>query len=251
APPAPVTAVKAEPGPLPALPSLTPKPPAPEPPLVAALRAYVEKRPYDALRHLDGLDRANQELALQLLPQFARLADLNLSAADPREVGVMADQFGAVAGRLGARAPLAVEKVAFCKEVDGFGRYVPRPAADPFRPGDRTPLYLEVRHVACEPAAGPKGEGYVTRVRVRLEVRDDAGRVVEQPDPKDPRRAIPAVRVVDEVVPTRSPVQDYFRNYTMPVPLLPGAYTLVAEVRDLTTNRVARSQPVEFRVAAP
>jgi hypothetical protein len=250
APPAPITAVRAEPGPLPALPSLSPQPPAAEPPLVAALRAYVEDRPYDAIRHLDGLDRVNQELALQLLPQFARLARLNLSAADPREVGVMADQFRAAADRLAALAPLTVEKLAFCKEVDGFGRYVPRPEAEPYRPRDRTALYLELGHVACEPSPGPKGEGFVTRLQVTFEVRDAGGRVVEQADPADPRRRIPVVRL-DHVIPTRSPVRDYFRTYGMAVPTQPGVYTLTAEVRDLATNRTARSRPVEFRVAGP
>lgn len=38
--------------------------PPPEPPLLAAMRAYVENRPDDAIRHLEKLDRPNQEFAL-------------------------------------------------------------------------------------------------------------------------------------------------------------------------------------------
>ena len=250
-PPVPVAAVRAEAKPLP-LPTLTPQTAgAVEPPLVAALRAYVENRPYDALRHLDGLDRANQELAIQLLPQFARLAHLNLGAADAPEAGVMADQLRAAADRLAARGPLRVEKLVFCRSpVDGFGRYTPRPVDAPFGPGDRTHLYLEVDHVAGEAVPGPRGEGYLTRLQVTLSVRDSAGREVLQADPKDARRLVRAV-TFDHAVPTRAPVRDYHRTYSLGVPPQAGVYYLTAEVRELTTGRTAKSPPVEFRVAAP
>lgn len=249
-PPAPITTVKAEPGPLP-LPTLTPQAAGTaEPPLVAALRAYVENRPYDALRHLDGLDRVNQELALQLLPQFARLAHLNLASADAREAGVMADQFQAAADRLAARGPLRVEKLAFCREVTGFGRYVPRPVTDPYKPGDRTFLYLELGRVADEAVPGPQGEGHLTRLQVTLRVQDAQGRPVEQVDRTDPRKLVDAV-VFDHPVPTRTAVRDYYQKYGLGVPPRPGVYYLIAEVRELSTGRTARSQPTEFRVTAP
>ncbi|MBX9623152.1 MAG: hypothetical protein K2X82_05005 [Gemmataceae bacterium] len=244
-----ITAVKAdrtEPAQLP-LPALNPRPVTADPPLLAAFRAYVENRPEEALRHLDGLDRVNQELALRLLPLLARVGQPTPAAADPAEVGLMADQFQGLADRLGARAPLSVEVLALCgREPRGFGDYHPRPLTDPYRPGDRTFLYLELKHVACDP--GPRGEGYLTRVEVTFEVRDSHGRLVEQADPANFQRRVTAVKV-PHVQATRSPVRDYFRSYGVAVPPHAGVYTITAEVREPGTGRVARSRPVEFRVA--
>lgn len=247
--PAPVVAVKAEPAPAP-LPALSPRPGTADPPLLSAFRAYVENRPEEALRHLGGLDRVNQELALRLLPLLARVGGPTPVAADPAEVGVMADQFQGLADRLGARAPLAVETLAFCRETKGFGDYTPRPLTDPYRPGDRTSIYLELRHVACEPAPGPRGEGHLTRLQVTLQVQDSGGRPFEQafPHPKDPGRRVSAV-TFDHADPSWSVVRDYYRTYGIAVPRQSGVYYLTAEVREPGTGRVARSRPVEFRVA--
>lgn len=247
--PAPVTAVKAEPGPFP-LPALAPKPASDEPPLVAAMRAYAEKRPYDALHHLEGLDRANQEFVLQVLPLLAQGAGLTPGGADAQQLGVMADQFRAVAARLDARAALRVEKLAVCKLVDGFGRYVPHPLAEAHKPGSRTVVYLELDHVVCEAAPGPRGEGHQTRVQVTLRMQDSGGRPYDHafPHPKDPTRRVPA-HTVEHAVPAWSAVQDYYQAYGIAVPHQPGVYYLTAEARELGTGRTARSQPVEFRVA--
>jgi hypothetical protein len=241
-----LTAISAEPGPLP----IPTSPPEPEAPLLAATRAYVENRPNDAIHHLQGLDGANQEFALAVLPLLVRGSRLNLSSPDPHDAAVMAEQFSSLASRIEKKAALRVDKVAFCKRATSFGRYDPWPEAQPYRPNDMAILYVEISHIGSEPAAGPDGEGYVSRAIVSLEVRDAAGRLIEQTDPTDWRRRVTVARF-EHTDHTRSPLRDYSRTYRISVPSQPGVYTVSVEVRDPTGSRTARSQPAEFRVAGP
>jgi hypothetical protein len=236
-------AVTGDPGPFP-VPLVGP--PVPEPPLLAAMRAYVENRPDDAIRHLEKLDKPNQEFALAVMPVLTRGAAMNLAAPDPQEAAHLADQLGAAAAKLEAKAALRVEKVAFCKRITGFGRYDPWPEAHPYRPGDVARLYVEVRNVGCTPAA----DGYVSRAVVSLEVRDAKGGLVEQVDPADYRQRVPIVRFPHDER-SRSPVRDYYQPYQIRIPPQPGVYTVTVEVRDPVGGRAARSQPAEFRVAGP
>jgi hypothetical protein len=134
--------------------------------------------------------------------------------------------------------------------VTGFGRFDPWPEAQPYKPNDLAVLYVEVRNIGSEPAAGPHGEGYLSRAAVSLEVRDATGKLVEQTDPADWRRRVPVARF-EHADHTRSPLRDYSRTYRISVPSQPGVYTVAVEVRDPAGNRTARSRPAEFRVAGP
>jgi hypothetical protein len=225
-------------------------PPAPEPPLLAAMRAYVENRPDDAIRHLEKLDKPNQEFALAVMPVLARGAAMNLAAPDPQEAAHLVEQLSGAAARLESKAAMKVEKVAFCKRATGFGRFDPWPEAEPYRPNDLAVLYVEVRNVGSAPAPGPAGEGWVSRAVVSLEVRDAKGGLVEQIDPADYRQRVPVARF-EHADHTRSPLRDYSRTYRIKIPPTPGVYTVTVEVKDPASGRSARSQPAEFRVAGP
>ena len=217
-----------------------------DPPLVAAMRAFLENDPSRAVDALKYLDKPNQEFVLATLPALVRGAQMNMAKADPQEVAVLADQLHAAADRLEPQAALRVDKLTFCRKVTGFGRYDPWPREQPFEPNDLAELYLEIRHLRCEPSSTP-GEGYVTRLVSSLEVRDSAGRLVDQTDPADWRRRVPVSRF-ERTDTSRSPVRDYFLKYRFPVPNVPGTYTVTVEVRDSASSRTARSQPLEFRV---
>lgn len=243
-----LTAGKAEPDRLPPLGG--PPAAALEPPLLAAMRAYVENRPDRALDCLKALDKPNQDFVLAMMPVVLRGSQINLTAPDPTEAAVLADQLQPLLSQLEAKAALKIERVTFCKKAGGFGRYDPRPEAEPYRPNDLAVLYFEVRHLQGEPASGPRGEGFVTRAAVNLEVRDANGRLIEQPDPSDWRRRVPMLRFEHSDF-TRAPLRDYSRVYQFPVPAQPGVYTVTVEVKDPVHNRSARSQPAEFRVAGP
>lgn len=82
------TAHNNEPGPFP---FTQPFAPAPEPPLVGALRAYMEERPERAIELLRALDRPNQELVLSVMPLLVRGAGADLSR-DAVANAVLADQ---------------------------------------------------------------------------------------------------------------------------------------------------------------
>jgi hypothetical protein len=245
--PGPVTPARAE---APVLPVLTPQPGTTEPPLLAAMRAYVENRPEDALRHLQSLSRPNQEFALAVMPLLLRGSQANLTGASPDDVAALVDQLQGVAGRLERKAALRVDKVVFCRKVIGFGRYDPWPEAQPYRPNDLAVLYVEMRNVGSEPIHGPNGEGYLSRAAVSLEVRDAAGRLVEQTDPADWRRRVPVARF-EHTDHTRSALRDYSRTYRISVPSQAGVYTVTVVVTDPAANRTARSQPVRFDVGGP
>jgi hypothetical protein len=236
--------VRAEPAPLPVLPG----PPVPDPPLLAAVRAYLENRPDQAIEHLKDLSKPNQELVLAVLPALVRGAQIDLARSDPQDVGALVDQLQGAADRLEDRAPLRIDKMLFCKQVRGFGRYDPWPDGQPYRPGQLAELYVEIRHLACEPAPG---DGFLTRLVSSLEVRDANGRPVEQTDPADWRRTVTVARTERSVF-SRSPLQDFYITYKIPVPAQPGVYTVTVEIRNPGGgNRAVRSKPVEFRVAGP
>ena len=253
APPPPdgIHPVRAEPGPLPLLHARPGDPdgPAADPPVLAALRAFAENHPDRGIDALKGLDRSNQEFALAVIPALVRGAQLNLSAADPQDVAALVEQLQAAAARLEARAALRVDKILFCRQVGGFGRYEPWPEGQPYRCNGLAELYVEISHLISEPT--PKGDGYVTRLVSSLEIRDANGRLIEQTDPNDRRLTVGVART-ERAVLSRSPLQDFYMVYRIPVPAQPGVYTVTVEIRSPGGgDRVVRSRPVEFRVAGP
>jgi hypothetical protein len=231
------------PAPLPNVPQVTI-----DPPLVNALRAFLDNDPSRAVEILKSLDKANQEFVLGVMPALVRGAQMNMAQADPGDVAIIAEQMHAAAEVLEPRAALRVDKLTFCRRVAGFGRYDPWPVGQAFQPNDLAELYLELRHLMCQPITGnASGDTYVTRLVSSLEIRDASGRLVDQTDPADWHRRVPVARF-ERTDYSRSPVRDYFLKYRFPMPTTPGTYTVVVEVRDPAGSRTARSQPLEFRV---
>jgi hypothetical protein len=228
----------AEPGQFPVNPAL-------EPPLLAAVRAYVEKRPDRAIELLRGLDKSNQDFVLSVLPLLARGASADLNN-DSVTVATLVDQLHSVAARMEPRAALRIEKLALCNGVTGFGRFAPRPPNTPYHPHERVQLYLEVRNLTSEPA----GDEFHTQVHATVEVRDAHQRLIEQIDPDEPRHRVPVVRFAKRLT-SRSPLHDFHVLYIFSAPPAPGVYTIAIELRDPTGNRVVKTAPVEFCVAGP
>jgi hypothetical protein len=222
---------------------------AAEPPVLAAVRAYAEGRPDRAIDILKALRPANQELILAVLPILARGATADL-ASDPVAAAVLAEQLRSAASRLEPRAALRIENATFCRKVDGFGRYDPWPAGQPYRPNDQAEFYFEVQNLPSQPATGPHGETHLTLAHVSVEVRDAKGMLVPQPDPQDRRRRVPVVRFETQKF-TRGPIRDYHLRYPLLVPGGAGVYDVTVEVRDASGRRVVRSEPVRFDVAGP
>jgi hypothetical protein len=239
-PSAPVVAVGAEPRHLP------PLAPQPEPPLLAAVRAYAENRPERAIEIIRTLPQPNQEFVLALLPALARGASADLNN-DPVTAGMLVDQLDSARARLESRAALRVENVTFCKDVAGFGRFMPQPRNEPYRPNARAQFYLEVKNLGSRAS----GDLFITHIHAVVEIRDARGQVVEQIGPGDDyRRRVPAVRF-DKRLESHSPLHDFHVLYIFSVPAAPGVYEITAELRDAATGRTVKTPPTRFDVAGP
>jgi hypothetical protein len=236
------------PGPLPPITIPTPTPP--EPPLLAAVRAYLDNHPERAVEHLNALDKANQDLVLQLVPALVQASRMNMRQASPLELGVLQGQLERPVAALSARAPLAVEKACFCRAVSNFGRYDPWPDGHAFRPGSLAGLYVEVRNVPSVPASTPTdGPGFVTELVCTLQIRDRAGTPVPLVvvDPNNKKKLVPMLYTTKRDF-TRSAVRDYYVAFWFPAPPQPGAYTVSFEVRDPAGQRaVERIMPFKVQ----
>ena len=80
---------------------------------------------------------------------------------------------GALADELRAKAPLALENLAFCSRIEAFGRYTER-AQGAFRPGEYFLLYFEVKNFA-QKKSGPKA--YSAHLTVSYKILDSSGTV--------------------------------------------------------------------------
>lgn len=219
-----------------------------DPPLLEAVRAYIDNRPGDAIEILKELGLPNQEIVLAVLPALARSATADL-ASDPAAAALLAEQLRTAARGIEHRAALVADRVALCRKVYGFGRYDPWPAGQPYRPGDLAQLYVEVRNLVSHPLASPTpgGDTHLTHVRAAVEVRDAHGALVEQLD--SDRRRVSVVRFEKKVF-SRGPVDDFYVYYAFPVPPAPGVYTVTVELRDPAGRRTAKTAPIRFDVAA-
>jgi hypothetical protein len=238
-----------EPG---ALPLATVRPGlAAEPPLLAAMRAFIDGRQERAFEHILALDKPNQDLVLALLPVLSRGAMTDL-ANDAVAVAKLVDQLRLAAEQLEPKAVLRVQAL-FCRTVWAFGRYDPWPKNQPYRPNEHAHLYLEVRNLVSQAAVGPRGESYLTHARVSVEIRDAYDNPVPRRDLEDYRRWVNVVHF-DKKIPSRTPIQDFHVIYSFPVPATPGVYKVTIEVRDATDStglRAVKTPPIEFTVAGP
>jgi hypothetical protein len=230
------------PAPAPPSPPATPPRP-PDAPLVLAARCVAEGRPKAAAEALQCCDPAGREAALALLQLAMPLVDGGLERVSSQESVALLEQLGRLQAVLRRRAPLAIEKMCFCRDVRDFGRYYPLPPDYAFQagsdglPGELVQVYVEVRNVTCR----PHGAGYETALKGHVEVHDFRGRCVWRHDfDNRPDRS-------------RTPLQDNYVEFHFNVPAgLPpdAAYTLWVYVKDEGEEgviKVAR-RSLDFRV---
>lgn len=219
-----------------------------DPPLVAAVRAYLDNRPDLALEHLRALDKPNQELMLQLIPAFVQASRMNLAQPSSVDVGLLVAQLespNSPLAALASKAPLFVDKAVFCRDIRGFGRYSPFQEQTTLKAGQIVFLYVELRNTPSVRTATPSdGEVFETSLDCTLQIQDASGGVVGLYDQKtakmvpilhDPKRDI-----------TRSPLRDYFIAFQFPVPVKPGEYAVTVGVHHSPTHR-AVSRTIRFR----
>jgi hypothetical protein len=209
----------------------------PEPPLLAALRCYLEKKPREAIGHLSKFDQVNQELLICLLPLAVQLADSEKPSDQQSAMAV--EQLESVMYGMRTRAPLRVEKMCLCKSISAFGVYEPMPQEHVFQPGEQLRVYAELRNFSSERHDETGGPAvFVTQLSSTAEIRDHASKktVWKQPLQRgEPDRS-------------QTPRHDYFDHYRFCLPdLHPGWYTLEVTVEDLATHRKSR-RAVDLKV---
>jgi hypothetical protein len=198
-------------------------------PLVVALRAYLQKRPADALDALAHYEKSNQEDLLAVLPFAARLTEGDVNKMSPREAAELADLMQSVEERLRQRAALRIEKMLFCRKIDDFGEFTVRESVNGIptfeggvsdQPGEPVQVYVELRNVSSRPI----GDTFETRLTGSIELFDFQNHSAYRKD------------FAPEVHRGRSSRHDFFVNCSFSVPrkVPPGRYTLRVEVRDIT-----------------
>ena len=209
--------------------------PPPDPQLVAALRCLLEKRSADALELLQNYDGVSRELLLTLLPLAARVGDGGLEHATPQETAALLDQLRQLETVLRPRAALALDKVCFCRKINGFGDCEPWPENHVFQAGatdgrgERIQVYVEVRNFTSR----LRGPTYETALAGEVEIRDFTNKTVSRID-------FPTC--VDR---SQTPREDYFINFQfhLPTPMPEGRYTLRVLVKDVLDPATGDAAP--------
>lgn len=208
-------------------------------PLVQALRCFLDNRPGEALVHLKGYDKDNQDMLLLLLPLVARMAESKLWDAKSQDVTFYTGQLSNLLVRFRPRLSLVIDKICFCRDIRGFGMYDPLPDSPIYHRDDRVDIYVEVRNFVSEERALPGGGPvvYVTQLKTSAEIVTRDRKIKVWPAGNDRfvfHRDGPDI--------CRTLRHDYFDHcyFTLPADLPAGAYTLSLQVEDLPTKRVVR-----------
>lgn len=224
--------------------------PAPLDPLVAVVAAILKDNPEEALRALGEYDQNDRELLLTLVRLAVGINKKDLERLSADEAAGTLERLRQLTTQLRQRAPLSLDKVCFCKTIEGFGQYQARPSSQAFRagsegqPGERIQVYAEVRNFGCVAKQGQ----YETRLSSSLSILDEHGQTVTTMTPET------------SVDVSQTPRQDYFLNFQFHVPAILKAgrvYVLKVAVEDVTTppgtKKTARTAEttLDFRVCPP
>ncbi len=157
--------------------------------------------------------------------------------ADPADRTVRAKEaFDEANSRLGAAAPsLAVHSVAFCSDIDSFGRTTRFDTYD-FQPNQEVLVYAEVDNFTTRPTT----DGFHTSLAISYRIFDNEQRPVAQHDfpPAEDH--------------CQSPRQDFFVScrFRMPERIYNGEHTLKLALEDLNGNKFGESS-IRFRIVEP
>lgn len=217
---------------------------AKEPVAVRALRQALARHPEEANKLLQEKQVPDRELVLALLRLTAEITEKDAEKLTAEEIAQTQELLRSVSAKLRSRAALKLDKVSFCKRIEGFGRFEPHASGYEFqagydgKPGERVQVYAEIRNFASRAVQGR----YETVLETSLAIHDAERREVVRFD---------LGRCVDR---SQTPRQDYFLNFQLHIPakLKPGLYTLWVHVKDVTGEPVREvSTSLDFKVRAP
>jgi hypothetical protein len=207
---------------------------------VRAIDHLQNDRHNEALLALRDYDEPTQEFFLRIFPVLVQIAKTSIKDLSPQQIANLNAQLVGLLEQLRTRSELLVNKMVYCKEINGFANYVSLPDDHVFLSrGELVQVYVELRNFA---SVKTKEGDYLTKLTCSLEVYDK----------NDKRVAGPWIIDKNETTYRRSAcVNDYYGNYSFYVPALPeGTYRLAIQIVDETIpehRRVAR-QSLAFRV---
>ena len=181
----------------------------------------------EALTPVDGLSQAEQEYFRHQLMTIWNVIDPSGPPNRPRRWNTTIENLMLASSHLAAATEsLDVSAMAFCTEVESFGRIVPFDEYK-FHPGQQVILYCELDHFAAERLS----DGYETHFQGSYDVFDAEG-----------------VRVADQVLPADKQScnnfrRDYFIAYRLYLPkqLKPGPHRVQLTIEDLKGKKYGQS----------
>jgi hypothetical protein len=216
-------------------------------PAVKAFELMLHNRHPDAVEQLKAYDPQTQDFFLRMLPVMCVLVKTPFGQLPHEQASHISDQLARVQAELRPMTGVTLGTVCFCEWVKAFGNYHPLPEDYVFaagagaKAGELVQLYVELKHFSSIQRAKDR---YETVLASSLEIRNAQGRIVR------------SLEFGDEKTPlvSRTPLTDYFKNYTFAMPELPpGAYTLKVVVRDETNRTAPKSaeKSLDIRIGPP
>src|SRR5262249_54952360 len=148
-----------------------------DPPLVAALRCYLNRKPAEAVIWLERYDRVNQDLLLCLLPLVVRLSEGGLQKCDSRELTNLLAEMERLRRLIQPSAQLVIDKMCLVKDIKSFGSYEKLDEEHEFQPGDVLQVYVELQNFS---SVRDETTGYsAIRLKSAIQILDFNGRRVE------------------------------------------------------------------------
>jgi hypothetical protein len=202
---------------------------AKEPPLLAFMRLYLDKRPAEAVAQLNGYDDKRRDLLLSLLSMATGLTEGDPGKLEPKQIAVILNQLRTIAAPLLSQAPLQLGPAVIAKTIQDMGRYTVMPPDHLYSADEFVQIYVEVQNFSNVFNNG-KHEIHLAGYVDFLDAEN---------------RLVPNSHI--EFTENKYPVQmsyvvrEFHRVYSFYTPksLQPGKYTLRLQVKDVPTQRVA------------
>lgn len=197
------------------------------------------------LLHLIADDRSNAARSIKQLPPheqefwshqlhgLALLLDHERIPSSRQRAAAAVHQLDTAIAKLAESCTLHLKNLAFCVQVDSYGRYTEFPK-DVFKPGQEILLYVEVQNFSVEESS----QGYETSFAGSYHVFNAMGQ-------SEFNHAFPASREL-----CRNRRRDLFIRYQVWLPkhLAPGRYMLELQIEDVKGRRFGQTTR-EFTIA--
>jgi hypothetical protein len=222
----------------------------PEDPIVAVVRFLRDGETGEANQQLKLFDPATREVLGVLLPIVTRLAEPGRAGDPPHDCSALLEELESLSQSLRPKAALRIDKMCYCRRIEGFGVVDPLPSSHIYHvgaeglSGDFVQVYVELRNFASL----KQGPSYETRLACNMLIRDEHDRIVWYQDRH--------TRLERSCSARHDGYLDCHFNVPKCLPV--GDYTLWIMVKDLTglsgeeapVHRTAK-RSLDFRVRTP